>query len=151
MSIVVNLYGNIPVDDGIQVCMTMLEEHEESINTYDMTLTDIERLLKHCLTQNFVRFGSDYFRQQTGIAMGSRVAPPLAITFMHTLETLFLSSARAQPSLYLRYIDDVFGVWTHGLPSLLDYFEFLISVHPSIKFTRTHGRHWDSLISGHPT
>ena len=27
---VVNLYGNIPVDDGIQACMTMLEEHEES-------------------------------------------------------------------------------------------------------------------------
>ena len=135
---VVNLYGNIPVDDGIQACITMLREHEEHINTFGMTLTDIERLLSHCLTQNFVRFGSQYFRQQTGIAMGSRVAPPLAIAFMHTLESAFLSSTRTQPSLYLRYIDDVFGVWPHGLPSLLEYFDFLNSVHPSINFTLEH-------------
>ena len=135
---VVNLYGNIPVEEGIQACMTMLREHEAHVDTFGMTLEDIERLLKHCLTQNFVRFGSKYFRQRTGIAMGSRVAPPLAITFMHTLESVFLGSSRAQPSLYLRYIDDVFGVWQHGLPSLLEYFELLNSVHPSIKFTLEH-------------
>ena len=46
--------------------------------------------------------------------MGSRVAPPLAIVFMHALETMFLASPRLQPSLYLRYIDDMFGVWTGG-------------------------------------
>ena len=135
---VVNLYGNIPVQEGIQACMSMLREHEEHINMFSMAPDDIERLLQHCLTQNFVRFGSTYFRQQTGIAMGSRVAPPLAIAFMHILETTFLSSDRAQPSLYLRYIDDIFGVWHHGLPSLLEYVEFLNSVHPSIQFTLEH-------------
>ena len=47
--------------------------------------------------------------------MGSRVAPPLAITFMHAIESLILSSPGDQPALYLRYVDDIFGVWTHGV------------------------------------
>ena len=135
---VVNLYGNIPVEEGIAACMTILREHEQKVNTFGMTLSDIETLLKHSLTQNFVRFGSKYHRQRMGIAMGSRVAPPLAITFMHVLESMFLSCSRAQPSLYLRYIDDVFGVWPHGLPSLMEYFAFLNTVHPFIKFTLEH-------------
>ena len=68
---VVNLYGNIPVEEGIQAFMTMLREHEDQVDTFGMTLRDIEHLLKHCLSQNFVRFGSKYYRQRTGIAMGS--------------------------------------------------------------------------------
>ena len=44
-----------------------------------------------------------------------------------------------QPSLYLRYVDDVFGVLEHGRPSLLDYvckyISFLNTVHTAIKFT----------------
>ena len=70
--------------------------------------------------------------------MGSRVAPPLAIVFVHALETMFLAAARLQPSLYVRYIDDVFDVWTHGKANLLDYFSFLNAIHPTIKFTMEH-------------
>ena len=70
--------------------------------------------------------------------MGSRVAPPLAIVFMHALETMFLASPRLQPSLYLRYLDDVFGVWTHDKATLLEYFNFLNSIHPTIQFTIEH-------------
>ena len=40
--------------------------------------------------------------------------------------------------MHLRYIDDVFGVWTHGRDALMDYFNFLITIHPTIKFTIEH-------------
>ena len=66
--------------------------------------------------------------------MGSRVAPPLAITFMHAIESLILSSPGSQPSIYLRYIDDVFGVWTHGTEALAQYHRFVNSFHPNLKF-----------------
>ena len=135
---VVNLYGNIPTAEAIDACMTLLNVHSADVNTFGLQLTDIKQLLEHCLNNNFVRFGDKLYRQSSGIAMGSRVAPPLAIVFMHALESMFLGSARHQPSLYLRYIDDVFGVWEHGLEELLEYFNFLNSVHPSIKFTLEH-------------
>ena len=67
--------------------------------------------------------------------MGSRVAPPLAITFMHTIESLILSSPCDQPAIYLRYIDDIIGVWTHGVDALDKYHRFVNSFHPSLKFS----------------
>ena len=135
---VVNLYGNIPIMEAIDSAISLLDHHKERIETFGLELADICKLLEHCLTNNFVRFGESYFRQTEGIAMGSRVAPPLAIVFMHALETMFLASPRLQPSLYLRYIDDVFSVWTHDKATLLEYFNFLNSIHPTIQFTIEH-------------
>ena len=92
-------------------------------------------LLHHCLQNNYLRFGDNFFKQTKGIAMGSRVAPPLAITFMHVIESLILSSPGDQPVLYLRYIDDILGVWTHGASELNNYHKFVDSFHPSLKFS----------------
>ena len=36
---------------------------------------------------------------------------------------------------YMRYIDDVFGIWTHGSERLDEYFKFLNEFHPALKFT----------------
>ncbi|KAJ8047424.1 hypothetical protein HOLleu_06415 [Holothuria leucospilota] len=40
-----------------------------------------------------------------------------------------------KPLLYFRYIDDIFFLWPHGLPSLNDFFSFCNNFHSSIKFT----------------
>ena len=130
-----NLYGNIPIDEAIDAACDMIGAHKDKIDLFGLTLTDLKTLLQHCLKNNFVRFGDDYYKQTKGIAMGSRVAPPLAITFMHTIETLILSSPGDQPDLYLRYIDDIIGVWTHGAESLDKYHHFVNSFHPSLKFS----------------
>ena len=135
---VVNLYGNIPINEAIDATIRLLNHHRDGIDTFGLDTDGIRDLLQHCLTNNFVRFGQTYFRQTEGIAMGSRVAPPLAIVFMHALESLYLAAPRLQPSLYLRYVDDVFGVWEHDTASLLEYFSFLNTVHPAIKFTIEH-------------
>ena len=135
---VVNLYGSIPTHEAIDATIRLLNHHKECIGAFGLDVNSIRVLLDHCLANNFVRFGQAYFRQTEGIAVGSRIAPPLAIVFMHTLESLFLAAPRLQPSLYLRYVDDVFGVWPHGKASLLEYFFFLNTIHPSIKFMIEH-------------
>ena len=77
---VTNIYGNIPVDEAIEATVTLLDMHKDSICMFDLTLADIRALLTHCLNNNFLKFGDyrRYYRQTKGIAMGSRVAPPLA-------------------------------------------------------------------------
>ena len=69
--------------------------------------------------------------------MGSRIAPPLAIVFMDAIESLILTSQNSQyqPVTYMRYIDDVLGIWTHGPERLDEYFRFLNDFHPALKFT----------------
>ena len=130
-----NLYGNIPTQEAIESTIKMIKRHKTKINIFDFSITDIQILLEHCLSNNFVRFGDKTYRQTKGIAMGNRVAPPLAILFMDAVESLVLSDDRLQPDMYLRYIDDILGIWTHGPKALDEYFEFLNSFHPALKFS----------------
>ena len=132
---VVNLYGNIPVEDAIKATSELLNQHRDSLDMRGLSVGDVERLLRHCLSNNFLRFGDQYFRQTTGIAMGSRVAPPLAIVFMDSLERKYLEESHYKPSIYMRYIDDVLAVWTHGEDRLQEFLQHINTAHPSINFT----------------
>ena len=42
-------------------------------------------------------------------------------------------------------IDDYFGVWVHGLKSLLQFYEDINGYHPHIKFTLEHTHYSGSL------
>ena len=83
--------------------------------TFSLTHQDIETLLRHRLNNNYVRFGDKYFKQTVGVAMGSRIAPPLARIFMDAAESLILTSPnfQYQPIAYMRYIDAVFREYRH--------------------------------------
>jgi len=50
------------------------------------------------------------------------MATPYANLFMDKLERKLLSEARVKPHIWLRYIDDIFVVWTEG--EKLREFEF---------------------------
>ena len=132
---VINPYLNIPYQEATESAKRLLESHHEAIDMFGLNISDVIHLLNHCLSNNYLRFGNNYYRQTSGIAMGSRVAPPLAIIFMGSLEHHFNDTAPSKPDIYMRYIDDVLGVWTHGSASLQQYFRHINSAHPSIKFT----------------
>ena len=115
---VTNLYGSIPLDESVAAVQELISEHAHEIDLCGLTTDDISRLLSHCLNNNTFRFDQDHYRQQLGIAMGNKVAPPVAIIFMNKLEKAALSEARLKPEFYGRYIDDTIGVWTHGYDEL---------------------------------
>ena len=54
---------------------------------------------------------------------------------MAGLEEQIFEKSHFQPYLWLRYLDDIFCIWTEGLENLKEFFGFLNNVHPSIKFT----------------
>ena len=132
---VTNLYGNIPISEAVQAVMNLLQKHTDTTNMFGLSCTDVEPLLQHCLTNSYLRFGQSYYKQNLGLPMGNRIAPSVAIIFMGALEDAFLSSDRAQPEMYMRYIDDCLCVWTHGADALSDYFDYVNDIHPTIKFT----------------
>ena len=88
--------------------------------------------------------------------MGNRLAPPVAIAFMHGLESRFVDKCPLKPAVLLRYIDDYFGIWTHGLKSLFEFYENINSFHPKIKFTLEHTcdtgtlSFLDTMVTVHP-
>ena len=67
-------------------------------------------------------------------AMGTRLAPSYANTFMGWFEDVFVYTHDPSPLVWKRFIDDIFIIWTHGLESLRAFFQYLNNCLPSIKF-----------------
>ena len=70
--------------------------------------------------------------------MGNRLAPPVAIAFMHAFETSFLSRLSDIPIFCVRYIDDILGVWTYGIDRLNHFFNLVNTHNPAIRLTIEH-------------
>ncbi len=67
--------------------------------------------------------------------MGSVCAPSYANCFMGQLEKKLLAEAPHKPDLYLRYIDDIFCIFSLGQQHVEEFIEYMNSSHPTIKFT----------------
>ena len=62
------------------------------------------------LKNNLFEFNSKVFQQISGTAIGTKFAPPYACIYMDRVEQDFLETQELQPLLWLRYIDDIFGL-----------------------------------------
>ena len=87
------------------------------------------------LKNNYFEFDNKIKQQISGTAIGTKTAPPYACIFMSNLETKFLEGQHLQPLVWLRYIDDIFLIWTHGEESLKKFLEDLNDFNKYIKFT----------------
>ena len=63
--------------------------------------------------------------------MGTKLAPALATIYMYIgeLEEKFLFQHPKQPSIWKRYIDDVFMIWPYTLEDLHQFLRGLNSMH----------------------
>ena len=135
---VVNLYGNIPVQEAIKAVETKLDNHSQDINMFGLTKDDISKLLDQCLSDNVFSFGDQYYRQKLGLAMGNPCAPALAILFLDMFETSTLATCPVKPEFLVRYIDDYAGIFSHGQEALNEFLSYMNSRHPHLKFTMEH-------------
>ena len=70
--------------------------------------------------------------------MGTGAAPNYANIFMDRFETKTLDNYPLKPMLWLRFIDDIFMLWTHGEDQLMNFISYLNDINLSIKFTHEH-------------
>ena len=126
-----SLYTNIPHKDGLKALVHYLNQRQDK-TPHTFVLVTLARFV---LTMNCFRFDEDFYQQTSGTAMGTKMAPNYAILFMARLEEAFLSEVEPSPLVWLRYIDDIFLVWTHGQQALDDFLHKLNSHHDTIKFT----------------
>ena len=134
---VTNLYGSIPLFDTdthpglITIATKFFNDFKASSFLSDISAKDFSKLLKICLLEDCYLFQGKCFTQNSGIAMGNCAAPPLAIIFMHYIETLIKNQCEGI-IFWRRYIDDVFLITSNNLLSIL---HIANSIHPNIKFT----------------
>ena len=87
---------------------------------------------------NILKFNNEFWIQLIGTSMGTRVAPTYANIFMGKLEKEILSNCpqHLQPFIHTwqRFIDDILIIWTGTEEQFSEFFNFLNSYHPTMKF-----------------
>ena len=140
--------GQIPeeallVTLDVSSLFTIIPNHEGILAVADHIRGDPEKKIgQHLLklleivlhSMNFI-FNGDHFLQTGGTAMGTAVAPNFANLLMDRFESKALSSWPLKPLIWLRFIDHIFMIWTHGEDKLNEFIQYLNSIHPTIKFT----------------
>ena len=74
------------------------------------TMHRLLKLIQLVLENNHFRFNKDNYIQKIGTAMGSPMAPAYASLFMGKHKQEFLESRDLVPSVWLRFLDDIFMV-----------------------------------------
>ena len=81
---------------------------------------------------------NDKHLQKHGTAMGTKKAPSFANLFLAKFEHDALNNTPYQPPTWLRFLDDIFVIWTEGSDKLKIFVDYLNNLHPTIKFTCSH-------------
>ncbi|XP_063592242.1 uncharacterized protein LOC134769443, partial [Penaeus indicus] len=126
-----SLFTKVPLDD-------VLAFLERSLPPEDPRLplpTDVFlQLIRLCVESNSFSFEGRFYSQTFGVAMGSPLSPVLANLFMEFFESELLPSISLRPTVWLRYVDDVFALWPHDPALFSDFLTQLNSLSPSIRF-----------------
>lgn len=113
-----SLYTNIDIAAGLQAVREIFQKYPDAKRPDK----EILELLEINLRRNDFEFDGDFYLQVKGTAMGKRFAPAYANIFMARWEAEALEKCPRKPLHYLRYLDDIWGVWTYSKP---DFEEFI--------------------------
>ncbi|XP_074031353.1 uncharacterized protein [Leptinotarsa decemlineata] len=102
-----SLYPSIPINEALATIRT---DH-----SFPQHVTD---LAEHCLKNTYFIFDKQIYKQVEGAPMGSSLSPVIANLFMMHFEKEALNNARLKPTLWKRYVDDIFIIWPHGKQEL---------------------------------
>lgn len=130
---IISLYTSIEHEVGLRAVEKCLTNSEYNTKECNFILT----LLELVLTNNYFQFQEQFYLQLRGTAMGANMAPTYANIVVAMLERdhIYVSSHAKHLAKWLRYIDDVFFIWTGTMEELIDFHGFLNQIDNGIKFT----------------
>ena len=149
---VVSLFTKVPTDEILAVVWDKLAADPLLEERTCIPIDNLMEMLTFCVETTYFRMGSDIYRQEEGLAMGSPLSPVLGNMYMEYFEEMALACTSLKPSMWLRYVDDTFILWPHqeDVQILLDHMN---SIRPSIQFTtekeQDNKLHTQSKDSGH--
>jgi hypothetical protein len=128
---VVSLFTNIPTDLAMEIAASQWEKVSDCVNIPPLNFF---QLLKFAIVDsNYFVYDGKFYKQCSGLAMGSPLAPIMADLVMEKLFNTIIPRLNFKPTISKKYVDDtIFSLPINELPSTLDA---LNSFHPKIKFT----------------
>ena len=128
---VTSLYTNILQEEGIiTVCNAYRKFYKDNPPIPTHYLREMLTLI---LKENSFQFNGKNYLQIHGTAMGTKMAVAFANIFMANIETQILSKNVIKPTVWKRYIDDIFSLWDISKPDIEQFIEQANSHHPTVQ------------------
>ena len=122
------LYPSVPREEAREAVRFALNNTPGKV----ADTTTILQMMDFVLNHNTFQFGAQNYTQIQGTVIGSKLGCNYACTYMGAWESKLLQFS-ARPLFFVRYIDDVFGIWTHGESTLREFHETANNIHPRIQ------------------
>ena len=129
-----SLFTKVPTDETLAVVRDKLAVDPLLEERTCILIDNLMEMLTFYEETTYFGMGSDRYRQEEGLAMGSPLSPVLANIYMEYVEDMALGSTSLKPSMWLRYVNDTFILWPHqeDVQILLGHVN---SIRPSMEFT----------------
>ena len=127
-----NMYTSIPIEEALHAIHWFLNRMQHPL--INLLLYGLRIVLEY----NFFTFGDSNWKQLRGLAMGTPVAPILAMLYLgYHEETKILSLCKQSLRLYKRYLDDILLVWRPDPtnPYLFNRFRAILRQTPGLSWT----------------
>ena len=122
------LYTQINTHLGLQAVRNIFDQYPDPSRPDEELL----KLLELGLTCNDFEFNSKFYLQVHGTAMGKKWAGAYANIYLAEWERTVFPKCPKLPTVYLRYLDDIFGVWPHSKTDFADFMVILNNHHEAI-------------------
>lgn len=123
------LYPSIPRQEAREVIAKVLNQRQKK----EVDTNTILQMMDAVLENNNFSFNNKQYIQTEGTAIGSKLGRNYACVYMGDWERILLEQCNVQPLFYVRYIDDIFGIWSGTEADLLHFHEMANGIHPNIQ------------------
>ena len=123
------LYPSVPREEARAAVFEALNRRVQP----EVPTNDMITMMDTVLNNNTISFNGDHYMQNEGTAIGSHLGMNYASTYMGAWETELFSKSNKHPIAYFRFVDDVWGLWTHGLEALKTFHAVANEIHPRIQ------------------
>ena len=108
---VVSLFTKVPTGETLAVVRDKLTADPLLEECTCIPIDILMEMLTFSVETTYFGMGSDIYRQEEGLAMGSPLSPTLSNIYMEYFEEMALGSTSLKPSMWLRYVHDTFILW----------------------------------------
>lgn len=129
---VTSLFTNVPLDKAIDVAIKKIRITHPKLTIDD---DNLKELFYYCTKKTNFIFNDEHYDQINGVSMGSPVAPILAHLYMSELEENIPNYKGKKPTLFYRYVDDIFMIMKGTQREINMFLNFMNKIEASIKFT----------------